>query len=187
MSLSKSASVSVIASQFLLNPDIDVEKYVWDGTVWHDADTTTGPYLPDSIDPVVFRFVITNTGDVDLTNVTLSDTDMSAFYTDQACTISATFPIPTLAQGAPTVTVYGKLTWAAGQHSNTATVTGTPPSGPNVNDSDPAHYFGVKSSSPPVGWETYPINKLRVLLPWIALLAAILVGAGLLVLRRRRT
>jgi len=37
-----------------------------------------------------------------------------------------------------------------------------------------------------VGWETYPINKVRVLLPWITLIAAILAGASLLVLRRRR-
>jgi hypothetical protein len=37
-----------------------------------------------------------------------------------------------------------------------------------------------------VGWETYPISKVRVLLPWIALLAAIALGASLLVLRRRR-
>jgi hypothetical protein len=37
-----------------------------------------------------------------------------------------------------------------------------------------------------VGWETYPINKVRVLLPWIGLLAAIMAGASLLVLRRRR-
>jgi hypothetical protein len=39
---------------------------------------------------------------------------------------------------------------------------------------------------PEVGWETYPISKVRVLLPWIALLAAIVAGAGVLVLRRRR-
>jgi hypothetical protein len=38
-----------------------------------------------------------------------------------------------------------------------------------------------------VGWETYPINKVRVFLPWIALVAAIIAGATLLVLRRRRT
>lgn len=38
----------------------------------------------------------------------------------------------------------------------------------------------------PIGWETYPISKFRVLLPWIALGAAIIVGASLLVLRRRR-
>ena len=37
-----------------------------------------------------------------------------------------------------------------------------------------------------VGWETYPISKVRVFLPWIALLAAIVAGASLLVVRRRR-
>jgi hypothetical protein len=37
-----------------------------------------------------------------------------------------------------------------------------------------------------VGWETYPIDKMRVVLPWIALLSAVVGGAGLLVLRRRR-
>jgi hypothetical protein len=38
-----------------------------------------------------------------------------------------------------------------------------------------------------VGWETYPVNKVRVFLPWIALLAAIALAASLLVLRHRRT
>jgi hypothetical protein len=38
-----------------------------------------------------------------------------------------------------------------------------------------------------VGWETYPVSKVRVLLPWIALLAAIMAGVSLLGLRRRRT
>jgi len=37
-----------------------------------------------------------------------------------------------------------------------------------------------------VGWETYTTDKGRVLLPWIALLAAIMAGASLLVVRRRR-
>jgi hypothetical protein len=40
--------------------------------------------------------------------------------------------------------------------------------------------------SAPVGWETYPINKVRVFLPWIALFAAIAAGVSLLVIRRRR-
>ena len=38
-----------------------------------------------------------------------------------------------------------------------------------------------------VGWETYPVNKVRVFLPWIALFAAIAAGVSLLVLRHRRT
>ncbi len=37
-----------------------------------------------------------------------------------------------------------------------------------------------------VGWETYPVDKVRVFLPWMALIAAIIAGVSLLVLRRRR-
>jgi hypothetical protein len=44
----------------------------------------------------------------------------------------------------------------------------------------------VNTMPPPVGWETYPINKLAVLAPWIALAAVIISGASLLVLKRRR-
>jgi len=39
--------------------------------------------------------------------------------------------------------------------------------------------------APPVGGEAYPINKISVLAPWIALIAAIMAGATI-VLRRRR-
>jgi biopolymer transport protein ExbB len=47
--------------------------------------------------------------------------------------------------------------------------------------------YGSEESAPlAVGWETYPISKGRVLLPWIALLAAIIASGSLLVLRRRR-
>jgi uncharacterized repeat protein (TIGR01451 family) len=286
------------ANYFGPPPSIDVEKYVWDGATWHDADTATGPYLTSAQNPVVFRFVITNNSGVNLISVNLTDTDMSVFYTDQACTIPATFPIATLTPSDPPVTVYGKLAWAEGQHSNNATANGTPPVGDPVSDSDLAHYYGpppvpaihiekhtngadadsapgpyisvnetvtwtyivtntgavnltgivvtdnhpgvtpirisgdngdnilqttetwtyqatgvavagqysnignvvgyygaveVSDSDPShyynrvaVGWETYPVNKVRVLLPWIVLLAAIVAGASLLVLRHRR-
>jgi hypothetical protein len=172
------------ANYFGPPPSIDVEKHVWDGATWHDADTATGPYLTAAHNPVVFRFVITNNGSVNLTSVVLSDTDIANFYADQGLTIPATLPILTLALSASQI-FYGSLPWAEGQHSNTATAIGTPPVGDPVSDSDPAHYFG-RNVTPPVGWETYPINKVRVLLPWIALLAAIIAGASLLVLRHRR-
>jgi nitrous oxidase accessory protein NosD len=45
---------------------------------------------------------------------------------------------------------------------------------------------GYPGAGGAVGWETYPISKMRVLLPWIALLAAFILAASLLVLRRRR-
>ena len=107
---------------------------------------------------------------------------MSSFYTNQYCTGLATFPISILATDT-SVTVYGCLSWAEGQHSNNATATGMPPVGDPVSDTDPAHYLG---RSAVVGWEIYPIDRLRVLLPSITLLGAIICGAGLLVLRRRR-
>jgi uncharacterized repeat protein (TIGR01451 family) len=138
--------VLVTRNSQIIQPDIDIEKYVWDGTGWQDADTTTGPYLPSTQNPVVFKFDIDNTGDVELTNVSLTDTGMLAFYTDQACTSLAVFPIPTLYDDDPIVTVYGKLAFAPGQHSNIATATGIPPVGDPVSDSDPAYYFGSGAS-----------------------------------------
>jgi uncharacterized repeat protein (TIGR01451 family) len=138
--------VRVTKNSQIIEPAIDVEKYVWDGSGWQDADTATGPYLPSTQNPVVFRFDIDNTGDADLTNVSLTDTDMMTFYTDQACTSLAVFPIPILYDDDPIVTVYGKLTFAPGQHSNSVTVTGTPPVGAPVSDSDPAYYFGSGAS-----------------------------------------
>ena len=39
--------------------------------------------------------------------------------------------------------------------------------------------------NPTVGWETYPINRLGVMAPWIALFAAIMAGALIFVRRRR--
>jgi hypothetical protein len=43
-----------------------------------------------------------------------------------------------------------------------------------------------KAGMVPVGGTAYPINKLAVLAPWIVLFVAIIAGASLLVLRRRR-
>jgi hypothetical protein len=37
-----------------------------------------------------------------------------------------------------------------------------------------------------VGWETSPVDKVAVLTPWIALLAAVVAGMSLLMVRRRR-
>jgi hypothetical protein len=56
-------------------------------------------------------------------------------------------------------------------------------------DDDLLSYGSEESGPPPrsVGWGTYPVNRVRVLLPWIALLAATMAGVSLLVSRRRRT
>jgi len=44
---------------------------------------------------------------------------------------------------------------------------------------------GGSGNPGPLGWETYSVNKARVLLPWIILLTTIITGASFLVVRRR--
>ena len=109
---------------------------------WDDADTAPGPSRTAAQNPVAFRFVMTNNGDVNLTNVTLSDVPaIGAFYTERGLTIPATFPILTLATNV-SVNVYGSLPWAQGQQTGTARATGTPPMGAPVSDTDPTYYSG---------------------------------------------
>jgi alpha-tubulin suppressor-like RCC1 family protein len=122
-------------------PSIDVEKYVKDSAGnWTDADNATGPYISKKQNPVIFKFTIHNTGNVDLTGVNLTDTHMTTFYTDEGCTTPASFPT-TLAVD-ETNTYYGKLDWVKGQQNDTATVVGQPLVGNSVSDNDPAYYFG---------------------------------------------
>jgi len=54
----------------------------------------------------------------------------------------------------------------------------------------PATWTGATvqvAAVPPVGGTVYPVNKLAILAPWIAIGAAIIAGASVLMLRRRRT
>jgi len=50
--------------------------------------------------------------------------------------------------------------------------------------------FGLGNPTPPppitVGWEGSPVNKAAVMAPWIGLFSAMMAGASLLVVRRRR-
>ena len=138
-------TAGVFVSFNIAAPSIDLQKAVWDGTSWHDADTPqTGPDLPGSVNPVIFRFVIVNTGHDKLTDVTLTDPDMASLYEDFACTIPATFAVASLAENY-SVTVYGKLDWEAGQHSNTARVEGLRGT-VTVEDTDSCHYLGSGAS-----------------------------------------
>ena len=138
---SRQVTDSDAANYYGAAPAIDIEKYVSvdNGTTWADADSVTGPTLLSGTNPR-FKFVVTNTGDVTLTSVTISDN----VYT----TLPAGCSVATLAAGGSyECSVTGA--WAAGQHTNTATVTGsyTDDSGvspqPPVSDSDAANYFGA--------------------------------------------
>jgi hypothetical protein len=113
-------------------PAIDVEKQVSPdgGATFFDADTPPGPNIPQGTDPV-FRYIVTNTGNVPLENITLTDNVLGPI----------TIPTTTLAQGESfTIDVTG--TWQEGQQVNIATVTGDFED-ITVTDEDPAYYVGV--------------------------------------------
>ncbi len=46
---------------------------------------------------------------------------------------------------------------------------------------------GTPITQPPVGGEAYPVSRISVLAPWIVVAVAVMVGAGVFVLRRRRS
>lgn len=122
-----------------LIPAIDIEK----ATNGEDADEPTGPHITVGED-VVWTYVVTNTGNVELTNIVVTDDEEGEIGT-----------IDSLAPGASeTLTKTG--TAEAGQYANIATVEGNFED-TTVSDSDPSHYFGTVL---PTGSVT--INKIVV-------------------------
>ncbi len=119
---------------------ITIEK----STNGQDADSAPGPYA-ESGSTVTWRYVISNTGNVALTNVTVTDDHVAAG--DIHCPDDGDINnvIASLAVGASaTCTATG--TAVTGQYANLGSVTGAPPVGANVTDTDPSHYFGIASS-----------------------------------------
>ncbi|MGD1994768.1 MAG: hypothetical protein PVI59_16365, partial [Anaerolineae bacterium] len=111
-------------------PDVAIEKR----TNGQDADTAPGPYIWTG-DDVTWSYIVTNTGNITLTGVVVSD--------DQGVAVSC--PQTELADGgAMTCTATG--TAVAGPYTNTATVSGLPLLGDVVTASDPSHYFGIEPS-----------------------------------------
>jgi hypothetical protein len=111
---------------FGVDPHIAIEKR----TNGQPADTPPGPYIEYEGD-VDWTYAVTNTGNVTLTDVTVTD--------DQG--VSVTCPGTRLGIGeGMTCTASG--TAMAGQYTNVATATGTPPLGPDVGSSDASHYYG---------------------------------------------
>jgi len=114
-------------------PAIDIEK----STNGVDADELPGPLVAPS-GAVTWEYVVTNTGDVRLTDVQVTD--------DQEGAISC--PDDTLRPGETMTCVLASQAPAeqdipAGGffYENLATVVGTPPTGSDVTDSDPSHYW----------------------------------------------
>ncbi len=127
-------------------PAIDLEKYVSVDYMrtWHDADVPSGPEAIAG-QSVYFRFVVTNTGTVPLSNVTL---------TDNVYDLSACAPIPNpLAPGASYTCIYGPVPALVGQHTNTGTTTGVW-NDLTVSDDDDANYTAPPPTSTPTATNT---------------------------------
>ena len=154
--LAPGASVVCAANHTMSQADIDAGTYT--NTAVGDSDQTAPTSDDETVpaaqsahitleksavetkfarvaDVIDYTLVATNDGNVTLTNVTIVDPKLG--------TLTCTPPQPaTLAPGAPlSCTGSHTITQAdldAGVVTNVATATGTPPSGPNVSDTDDA-------------------------------------------------
>ncbi|MCI0712496.1 MAG: hypothetical protein L0154_20235 [Chloroflexi bacterium] len=112
---------------------IDIEKFlsIDSGLTWLDADVGTGPDVTLE-NEVSFRFVITNDGTVDLTNITVTD--------DLISNITCGIP-ETLAPAAFFECTAGPVAVVEGEYVNVATASAAHEDS-TVSDSDSASYFG---------------------------------------------
>ena len=117
-------------------PQIDIQK----STNGADADDPPGPSIPvtdanGNPTPVTWTYVVTNTGNVTLSNIDVAD--------DQPG-VTVSCPSGSLAPGtSKTCTATG--TAERGPYANLGSVTATDPFGTDVTDTDPSHYFGAAS------------------------------------------
>ena len=122
------ASVEV-SHYFGAAPAVDLELAINDA----DADVPPGPEVPVG-DPVTWTYTVANTGNVDLTDVTIEDTQHGVVCVSAGPLPAGDPPLQCTLTGSAEV----------GQHAYLGTATGTPPGGlADVTDSDPSHYFGV--------------------------------------------
>jgi LPXTG-motif cell wall-anchored protein len=97
-----------------------------------DADTAPGPFVVPS-STLAFTYVVKNTGNVTLTNVTVTDNKG----------IPVSCPVTTLAVNASTTCTASGPAPAAGQYTNIGTATGTTPTGATVTANNPANAFAA--------------------------------------------
>ena len=89
---------------------------------------------------ITWKYHVTNTGNVTLTNVTVTDNKLpsSAINCGGGSNVVASFAVGASVDCTATGTA------AAGAYSNIGTATGTPPTGSNVTAMDPSSYYGVQ-------------------------------------------
>ncbi|AGB49999.1 Ig-like domain-containing protein [Methanomethylovorans hollandica DSM 15978] len=111
---------------------IDIEKYVWNGTDWEDTDSAPGPSL--SFDPVKFKIVVNNNGNVTLTGVNVTDDKYGPVLLNNT----------TLDPNASTAAEYN-VSISPGQQINNATASGYY-NGTEYTDQDSAYYVGTNAN-----------------------------------------
>lgn len=117
-------------------PGISVEK----STNGADADTAPGPSIAVG-QPVRWSYVVLNTGEEPLADVTVTDDLVPAADIDCAGTGGNVVAGPLPPGGTFTCLATGAAT--PGQYENLATVTGEDPGQESVSDTDASHYFGA--------------------------------------------
>ncbi|WMW22977.1 NosD domain-containing protein [Methanolobus mangrovi] len=117
------------ANYFGANPSIDVEKYTNGFDM--DVDFTPGVYIGDNVN---WQYVITNTGNVTLSNIVLSD-DMEGII---PC------PVNSLAPGESMVCEWEGVVSEYGLYHNTVNVTGDF-EGLVTSDEDTGVYYGTEA------------------------------------------
>ena len=125
------------------SPGIDIEK----STNGEDADSAPGPtvYVGDT---VTWEYVVTNTGNVPLGSIAVTDDHLGAV----SC------PSDTLGAGASMTCTAGGAA-VEGQYGNTGSVTGQSPLGMTVNDSDPSHYLGEQYIDAEISIEKHTFSQ----------------------------
>lgn len=132
--------VGYLSSILVEKPEIRLTKKT------NDKDISSAPgdelYVGDM---VTWKYIIQNSGNVELTNVTISDNPAVDIDCDPDTdgNQNSGFTIP--AGGTLTCTASGIVT--EGQYHNVATVTGTPPTGSDVTAQDESWYYGVNRGS----------------------------------------
>ncbi len=131
-------------------PNIEVKKYVSpdNGLSWIDAQTAPGPIIPPTIQPQ-FKFVVTNTGNVPLSLVSVSDSVYGPLSIGGYLGVGDSFDINLVKP------------WVLGEHENEASVVGTYGT-VTVSSTDLAHYLGIEIGEPAIKITKYvsPDNGL---------------------------
>jgi hypothetical protein len=111
----------------IVGPAVDIEKL----TNGDDADSAPGPTVKIG-DPVTWTYVVTNTGTIELTGISVTDDKGVAV----SCPSTALPP-------SQSMTCTGSGVATLGQYRNVGTVTASSPAG-SVTDTDASHYLGVQ-------------------------------------------